>query len=109
MSHKNKIRGYNHEVSVRDKHIDSGISCERVPLSGSIGGKYSGDLAIPTVSEREFTVECKARKDGTGFKVIEGWIKNADILCMRRNNQEDLVVMRMNTYLKLMGKYYGET
>ena len=108
MSAKSKIRGYNHEISIRDKHAAAGIGCERVPLSGSMGGKYTGDLCVPSIEHREFILECKARKNGSGFKVIEDWIEDADILFMRRNNQEDLVVMRMDLYMKLMKRYYSD-
>ena len=105
MSAKSKIRGYNHEISVRDKHTEAGIPCERVPLSGSMGGKYQGDLCIPSIEHREFILECKARRNGSGFKMIEQWIEDKDLLFMRRNNQEDLVVMPMNIYIKLMQNY----
>ena len=108
MSAKSKIRGYNHEISVRDKHIAAGISCERVPLSGSMGGKYAGDLCVPSVEHREFILECKARRNGSGFKMIEQWMEGKDILFMRRNHQEDLVVVPMNIYLRLMQAYYAD-
>ena len=108
MSAKAKQKGYAHEISVRNKHIEDGIPCERVPLSGSMGGKYQGDLCVPSIEHREFILECKARKNGSGFKVIEDWIADADILFMRRNNQPDLVVMRMDTYMNLMKAYYAD-
>lgn len=108
MSSKAHCRGYNHEISVRDKHIAAGIPCERVPLSGSMGGKYAGDLCVPSVERREFILECKARRNGSGFKMIEQWIEGKDILFMRRNHQEDLVVMPMDAYLTLMKSYYSD-
>ena len=108
MSAKAKRRGYAHEISVRDAHLKNGVSIERVPLSGSMGGKYTGDLGVPSIERKEFILECKARKNGSGFKVIEDWIEDADILFMRRNNQPDLVVMRMDTYMNLMKKYYSD-
>jgi len=106
MSSKSKRRGYAVEVWLRDKHTEYGIPCERVPLSGSMGGKYCGDLAIPNVDSREFTIESKARRNGAGFAVIEKWMKNKDILILKRNNQDPLVILPFELYLKLMGKYY---
>src|SRR3990172_9703721 len=108
MSAKAKLRGYQHEISVRDKHIEAGIPCERVPLSGRMGGKYQGDLCIPSIEHREFILECKARRNGSGFKMIEDWIEGKDLLFIRRNNQEDLVVMPLNIYFKLMGAHVRE-
>ena len=54
MSAKAKRRGYAHEISVRDAHLKNGVSIERVPLSGSMGGKYTGDLCVPSIERKEF-------------------------------------------------------
>lgn len=108
MSHPNKKRGYNVEIQIRDKHIAAGIPCERVPLSGSMGGKYKGDLNIPSVSHPAFIAECKARRNGSGFAVIEKWLGDKDILFTKRNNQEPLVVMRFDVYLELMKYFYDQ-
>ena len=109
MSSKSKIRGYQVEVWLRDKHLESGIPCERVPLSGLMGGKYSGDLCIPNIEHREFVCESKARKNGTGFAVLEKWMEGKDILFVKRNNKDPLVVLPFQLYLKIMRKYYGAT
>ncbi|PNE10413.1 MAG: hypothetical protein CR217_14430 [Beijerinckiaceae bacterium] len=54
---------------------DAGFGAERVPLSGSAGGSYCGDLTIPLLGN-DLTIECKARGNGfaslyamTGIKV----------------------------------------
>ena len=109
MSAKSKIRGYNVEIQIRDKHIAYGIPCERVPLSGSMGGLYMGDLNIPSVANLKFVLEVKARRNGSGFKVIEQWLENRDILFVKRNNQDPMVVMNFDLYLKLMKKYLNDT
>lgn len=105
MSSPSKVRGYQVEKWLERKHKENGIDCERVPLSGSMGGKYSGDLAIPNVERRAFVCESKARRDGTGFKVIEGWLEEKDILFIKRNNQNPMIVLSWETYLKLMKVY----
>ena len=105
MSAKGKIRGYQNEKWTEQKHKEAGIPCERVPLSGSIGGKYAGDLAIPDVNRRMFILECKARRGGAGFKVLEGWMKDKDILIVKRNYQDPLVVMSFDLYLRFMKVY----
>jgi hypothetical protein len=74
-----------------------------------MGGKYQGDLCVPSIERREFILECKARKNGSGFKMIEDWIEGKDFLFMRRNNKEDLVVMPLHLYLKLMRSYCAYT
>ena len=107
MSSKSKKRGYAVEKWLEKMHNDNGILCERVPLSGSIGGKYSGDLCIPSVANAEFRAESKARKGGAGFQTLERWMGSNDILFLKRNHQAPLVVLNMELYLKLMGAYYG--
>jgi hypothetical protein len=106
MSSKAKRKGYAAEIWLRDKHLQQGIPCERVPLSGLMGGKYDGDLAIPNVEQREFSIESKARKNGTGFKTLETWMQDKQIMFLKRNHQNPLVVMDFDTYMKLMKSYY---
>ena len=107
MSHPNKKRGYQVEKWLEEKHNDFGIPCERVPLSGSIGGKYSGDLCIPSVANSVFRCESKARKGGTGFQTIERWMGDNDVLFLKRNHQAPLVVVSMELYLKMMRALYA--
>lgn len=38
---------------------DAGLGAERVPLSGSAGGSYTGDLTVPVLG-RDLVVEVKA-------------------------------------------------
>lgn len=108
VSSKSKRRGYQVEVLLRDKHLEAGIPCERVPLSGSMGGKYTGDLCIPSVEHPIFVVECKARRNGEGFKVLEEWMEGKDILFIKRNNRDPMVVLPWEIYLKLMRAYCGD-
>ena len=53
-----------------------------------------------------FTAECKARKDGAGFKVLEGWLGNNDLLILRRDRQDPFVAMPWATFVELMDSYY---
>lgn len=52
----------------------------RVPLSGAIGSLYpeydrmKGDVRILPDTPYELRGEVKARRDGSGFKVIEKWL-----------------------------------
>lgn len=105
---KPKDRGRFVENWIRDRHLDNGISCERVPLSGSMGGKYTGDLVIPNIEHPEFVCESKARRNGEGFAVLEKWMGNKDILFIKRNNKDPMVVLPFKLYLSLMRAYYGK-
>jgi len=106
MSSKSKIKGYHYEVSVRDKLLAEGIPAERVIGSGMFGGKYTGDVVIPNIEHPEFVCECKKRKDGAGFVVLEKWMKDKDVMFLARDRQESMVVLSWTTYIKLMKKFY---
>lgn len=94
------------EIWLRDQHVEMGVPCERVPLSGSMGGKYSADLAIPNVEHSEFRCESKARRNGAGFAVIEKWLGKNDILFLKRNHQPPLVVLPFEVYKKFIKAYH---
>jgi len=63
-------------------------SAERVPLSGAAGGSYGGDLIVTGMR-----CEVKARRSGEGFKQLEAWLGENDVLFLRRNHAEPLIVL----------------
>ena len=74
------------------------IGGERVPLSGAVGGKYSGD-----VIGLSLTWECKARKDG--FKQLYKWLDGEnDALAIKADRKEWLVVVPLSKFQELIRK-----
>jgi Holliday junction resolvase len=71
---------------------DNGFAAERVPLSGSAGGSYTGDLTIPLLG-RDLRVEAKAR--GNGFQQLYRWLGGADLLIVRANRSTLLLLFRL--------------
>ncbi|MGO9681179.1 MAG: hypothetical protein ACLPTZ_00950 [Beijerinckiaceae bacterium] len=69
---------------------DSGFAAERVPLSGSAGGSYLGDLTVPLLGV-DRTVEVKVR--GAGFRRLYAWLEQRDLLIIRADRAEPLVVI----------------
>jgi hypothetical protein len=69
---------------------DAGFGAERVPLSGSAGGSFSGGLSIPLLN-RDLTVECKAR--GDGFGRLYSWLDGRDLLIVKADRRDALVVL----------------
>jgi Holliday junction resolvase len=69
---------------------DHGLGAERVPLSGSAGGSYSGDLTCPVLGV-DRTVECKSRKDG--FRELYSWLQARDLLVIKADRRDALVVL----------------
>ena len=76
---------------------DRGIPAERVPLSGAAGGSFGGDV-VAMFDGKKTLIECKVRADG--FKQIYGWLAVVDMLAIKRDRAEWLVVMPISKYLE---------
>jgi Holliday junction resolvase len=69
---------------------DRGFAAERVPLSGSVRGRFGGDISIPILGiDRK--VEVKVR--GDGFRRLYDWLEGNDFLIVRADRAEPLVVI----------------
>jgi hypothetical protein len=77
---------------------DAGLGAERVPLSGSAGGSFSGDLSVPLLG-RDLCVECKARANG--FRELYTWLDGRDALVIRADRREALVVVRLRLAIEI--------
>ena len=71
----------------------SGIAAVRVPLSGAVGGRFAGDIVLPLMG-RDLCVEVKARADG--FRELYSWLNERDVLIVKADRQEPLVVVRLS-------------
>jgi hypothetical protein len=71
---------------------DHGFGAERIPLSGSTGGSYSGDLTVPILG-RDLVVEAKARANG--FARLYSWLEGRDVLVIRADRCDVIVVLRL--------------
>jgi Holliday junction resolvase len=70
-----------------------GFAAARVPLSGAAGGRFAGDVVVP-VRGRDLVVEVKAR--AAGFRELYGWLDGRDVLMLKADRQEPLVVVRLS-------------
>lgn len=73
-------------------HRAAGIAAERIPLSGSAGGSFDGTLRA----------EVKGRGTGAGFKTVDRWLGDWDLLFLRRDRAAPLVVLPWAVYVELM-------
>jgi Holliday junction resolvase len=69
---------------------DHGFAAERVPLSGAARGRFAGDLSVPVLGI-DRRVEVKVR--GNGFRQLYEWLNGADLLIVRADRLEPLVVI----------------
>jgi hypothetical protein len=70
---------------------DHGFAAERVPLSGSAGGRFSGDITLPLLGvDRTVEVKCS-----NGFRELFAWLNGASLLIVRTDRNDPLVILRL--------------
>jgi Holliday junction resolvase len=94
-----KRKGVRVERELVNELVALGLPCHRVPLSGAAGGQCSGDIHIPLLG-RMHRAEVKVR--GNGFRSLYSWINNADLLIVKADRSEPLVVLPLALMVELM-------
>ena len=100
MSKMQRDKGARVEREIVQRFREIGLWAEKVPLSGAAGGSFAGDILV-----EDYTVEVKARKDGTGFKLLYRWLGDNDILVCKQDRTEPLVVMTIQTLGNLLDEH----
>lgn len=95
---RSRDKGLRIEREIVDMHEAHGIRAKRVPLSGAQSG-WKGDVRIQHA--RELVSEVKARASGEGFKTLERWLGEHDLIFLRRDRATPLVVLPWSTYVLL--------
>jgi Holliday junction resolvase len=100
----NKAKGRTGENEVVEILASHGIKSERMPLSGSLGGKYKSDVKLSMGNKR---IEVKRRK--TGLKTVYGWLDeqtDANYLFFRPDGDKSkwLVIMPVKEFAGLIKK-----
>ena len=88
-------RGERHLVRLLQ---EAGFGAERVPLSGSAGGKFSGDVSVPLLGiDRIIEVKCRAN----GFRTLYTWLGRNSFLIIKGDRREPLVVVPLRLALDI--------
>lgn len=102
-----KRKGSRIEREIVHLHQALGIESKRVPLSGAAahmaGDEFSGDVIIDLANLGRLRAEVKARAGGQGFITLERWLSSNDLLFLRRDRAEPMVLMRFDLYARLIG------
>ena len=111
MANRNKSKGTYHEkwFVVWLNKIKAQIKAKRVPLSGSLGGEYSGDIHLDINGQR-LVGEVKYRDTSnfpSPFKVLEG--RDIAFYKRRRGTPQTLVIMTGDQFKQLMENDNGIT
>jgi hypothetical protein len=85
-----------------DRHLDLGIKAERYPLSRFRGSSHDVDVYDFGTDEVPLVVEVKARKNGPGFTQLETWLGEYDLLVLRRNHADPMIVLPWRTWAALL-------
>ena len=101
---RSRSKGARTERGIVNALRASGIAAVRVPLSGAAGGRFAGDIVLPLLG-RDLCVEVKARADG--FRELYCWLNERDVLIVKADRHEPLVVVRLS-WLSRLPKAEGE-
>ena len=109
MANRNKIKGTYHEKWFVDWLTKAQIKAKRQPLSGSLGGEYSGDIKLELFGQ-ELVGEVKYRDKSnfpSPFKVLEG--RDIAFYKRRRGKPQTLVIMTGEQFQNIMEDNHGIT
>ena len=84
-------------------HLDAGIPAKRVPLSGARANS-TGDIRVGST----LVAEVKARANGEGFATLARWLGENDLLFLRRDRSQPIVVIEWETYLRMLRAWLVE-
>lgn len=99
---RSKSKGYRREVEFVELHKSLGLDAHRVPLSGAVAG-YKGDIRIP-IRGKTLSGEVKARATGGGFVTLEKWLGDNDVLLLKRDRTDPMVVLPWRIWAWLLGE-----
>jgi Holliday junction resolvase len=102
---KHRRKGDAIEREIVAKHKSIGVHAERYPLSGATRFRGSGhdiDIYPDGREEAPLVAEVKGRKGGAGFTLLEKWLGEYDVLFLRRNNADPLVVVPWHIWSRLL-------
>jgi hypothetical protein len=88
-------------------HKAIGIHCERYPLSGASRFRGAGhDLDVYVLGKEcaPLVAEAKGRKNGAGFTTLEKWLADYDLLFLRRDHADLLVVLPWSVWARILEK-----
>jgi len=102
MSRSQRDKGARRERELVNRHLELGIHAERVGVAYALG--HDIDLYPFGRDAGALVGEVKARGSGEGFKTLESWLGENDLLFLVRDRQEPLVVMPWRVWELILGR-----
>jgi Holliday junction resolvase len=105
MGKASRDKGARAERELVALHAEIGVKAERVPLSGA--ARYQGngsdvDVYAFGLDAAPLVCEVKARGSGEGFTMLDRWLGDNDILFLRRDRAEPVVVLPWRVWSRLL-------
>lgn len=103
--HRRKGTRLEREIVARHKQL--GVHAERYPLSGASHFRGSGhdlDVYVLGANEAPLVAEVKGRANGAGFITLSKWLANYDILFVRRNGADPLVLLPWRVWGRILSE-----
>ena len=98
MGRASREKGNRTERAIVRLFQERGFAAERVPLSGAARGRFGGDVSVPVLGiDRRVEVKCRAN----GFRELYKWLDGADLLIVRADRRELLVVIPLNLAVEI--------
>lgn len=107
MSAYERAKGVRIEREIVNLHKGIGIDAERVPLSGAAQYKsecHDLDIYPRGRGRPSLRGEVKGRASGAGFTLLERWLSDSDVLFLRRDRQEPLVLVPWRVWAELLAE-----
>jgi hypothetical protein len=104
-SRKSRDKGNRVERAIVAALRRHGFAAERVPLSGAARGRFGGGLFVPLLGVDRW-VEVKARRHG--FAEFYRWLVKHDLLILKRDRSEPLVVLWLSEAARIAAPAQGE-
>ena len=101
---RHRRKGDRIEREIVEAHRAVGVHAERYPLSGASRFRGSGhDIDIYAFGREAapLVAECKARSNG-GFVQLERWLGEYDLLVLKRNYADPLVLLPWRAWACLL-------
>jgi hypothetical protein len=102
---RHRRKGDRIEREIVEAHRAVGVHAERYPLSGASRFRGSGhDIDIYAFGREAapLVAECKARGNGGGFVQLERWLGEYDLLVLKRNYADPLVLLPWRAWACLL-------
>lgn len=93
MPNRSRQKGDRGERALVHLFQDHGFSSERIPLSGSAGGSFTGDITTAFLG-KDWRVEVKCRANG--FVQLYSWLADHDALIVKADRKVPLLVIPLD-------------